>query len=170
MALEVRTAYLNAAGIESTVELTADYGARVYDFTVEVQWSREEGTVLTVREPELISGLTARVCEGETFLEYDGVRLESGALWPDGLSPVDAVPHLMDQICTGFMAECSLAEEGEDPALRVCCRDAELGPGEGVEYVFWFSAGDYSLQRAEVSDRGSTVLFCTFKDFVRTEA
>lgn len=168
MALEVRTEYLNAAGVQGTAALTADYGARVYDFTVDVQWNREGDTVLTVREPELISGLTARVHDGETFLEYDGARLESGPLWPDGLSPVDAVPHLMDQICTGFMAECGLTEE-ETPSLRICCRDAELEPGEGVEYVFWFSAGDHSLQRAEVSDRGTTVLFCTFQDFVLTE-
>lgn len=36
-------------------------------------------TVLTITAPENIAGVTARILEGETALEYDGMRVETGA-------------------------------------------------------------------------------------------
>lgn len=170
LALEVRTAYLNAAEITAAAAMTADYGTRVYDYKVEARWVRDGDTTLVVREPALIAGLTAVVHAGETALEYDGARMETGPLWPEGIAPIDAVPYLMDCICTGFMAECDLSEnEGGGRTLTVCCRDPELGPGEGAECLLVFSAEDFSLLRAELSQGGATVLFCTFEEFSLTE-
>lgn len=169
LALEARTAYLNAAEVTAAVAMTADYGARVYDYKLDVRWLQNGGTTLTVREPALIAGLTATVHQGETALEFDGARMETGPLWPDGMAPIDAVPYVMGCIRTGFMAECGLTEE-EDGArtLTVLCRAPELGPGEGTECLLAFDGADFALRRAELSQDGTAVLFCTFEEFTLT--
>lgn len=169
LALEVRTAYLNAAEVAASVAMTADYGTRVYDYKLDARWLQSGETTLTVREPSLIAGLTAVVREGETALEYDGARMETGPLWPDGMAPIDAVPYLMECIRTGFMAECGLTEEADGTrTLTIRCREPELQPGEGAECLLTFGAEDFALRRAELSRDGATVLFCTFGEFTLT--
>ena len=57
-ALTIRGEYLAMEAFSARAELTADYGQRVYPYTLEVAESGEEIT-LTVAQPELISGITA---------------------------------------------------------------------------------------------------------------
>ena len=113
LALEIRGEYLSMAGCTARAELTADYGQRVYTYGLDISCTQEE-TVLTITEPENISGVTARIQAGETVLEYDGVRVETGALNRDGLSPMDAVPALLTAAKEGFLAQSVLEGSGEE--------------------------------------------------------
>lgn len=47
---------------------------------------------LVITAPEEVAGITATVENGQTFLKFDGVQLETGPLNADGLSPLDALP------------------------------------------------------------------------------
>lgn len=164
VAARLRAEYLALSGWSAEADITAEYGEKVFDFTVDVQWQREGETVVTVTEPELIAGITARIAEGETVLEYDGAGISLGLLNGDGLTPVSAVPALMDVILTGYMAESSWVGE-EDRQLKIVCRDPNLSPQEGTEYTLYFDAADHALLRAEVSTAGTTVLTAEFSDF-----
>lgn len=165
LAARIRAEYLSAAEVHAEAELSAVYGEEVFDFTVDVRWRREGETVLTVTEPEMLSGVTARIREKETLLEYDGAGLSLGMLDPGGLTPVSAMPAMMEQITTGYMARCTWQGEGEQRQLAVLCRDPDAPPQQGVEYMLYFDPDDHALLRGEVSVDGQLRLTAKLSGF-----
>lgn len=164
LALEIRTEYIGMTALSAGLEVTADYGERVYTYSMALAWDQKEGTTLTLTAPEEVAGVTLQAKDGETALEYDGVRLETGPLSEEGLSPVDAVPALLRQVREGFIAESCVEQLEEKEALRVCYRAPEARPGTGTETTVWFDTASHILLRAEVAADGFTVLQCVFSD------
>lgn len=167
LALRVRTEYLAMTSCAATVDMTADYGQRVYEYTLSLSWEKDGETVLTVIKPESIAGITARIRNDTGYLEYDGASMETGALTAQGLTPVEAVPMVLEQILSGYIAECDLEQSGEDRQLWFVCRDPEASPGTGLEAAFWFDAETSALICAEIMSDGYTVVRCAFSDFVK---
>ena len=141
------------------------YKRQVYTYGIGLNYAREGETTLTITAPENIAGVTARILEGETALEYDGMRVETGPLDDSGMSPVDAVPVLMDYVQEGFIAECGMEAQGESEVLRVVCREPESAAGEGRECSLWFDPSTHALLRGELSQDGFTVIQCVFTEF-----
>ena len=163
-ALAVREEYKALAGWSATVDVSVCYSETVYDFTLDAKWSREGETVLTVTAPELVAGVTARIAEGETVLEYDGAGLSLGLLDDSGLTPVSVVTALMGQIERGWMAKCAWAgEDGE--LLQIAFRNPEREPGTGTEFLLTFDRAGGALLSAEVGTAGETVLTAGFSNF-----
>ena len=158
-ALSLRGEYLSATGCEARVRVTADYGQRVYTYVVDVTVDGEE-TVLTVREPAEVAGITARLRDGKSLLEYDGATLETGPLDQDGLTPLSAVVALFEAARSGFIDGCGL--QGE--SLYILCRDPAEVPGSGREIALWVD-GAGKLLRGEVSVDGRRVTQCEFEHF-----
>ena len=165
LALDIRGERLETAGCTAQLELTADYGQRVYTYGIDLSWQREGETVLTITAPENVAGITARILEGESALEYDGVRVETGPLDGSGMSPVDAVPVLLDYAEAGFIAACGMETLNEAQALRVDCREPEAAAGEGRACSLWFDPSTHALLRGELSQDGFTVIQCEFSNF-----
>lgn len=165
LALLIRGEYLSMAACDAQVEVTADYGSRVFSYSLDVAYRREGETVLTVTAPEEIAGVTARLWEDSSVLEYDGAQVETGPVTEEGLSPMAAVPLLLEQAGEGFIAQCGLETLESGEVLRVVCRDPEGQPGVGLEYTLWFQPETHALVRGEVSQDGYTVLTCTFTGF-----
>lgn len=161
----VRTEYLAAAGCAGRVEVTADYGARVYAFTLDFTWRREGESTLSVVAPEELAGLTARIADGEGRLEFDGVSLGAGDLTGEGLTPMELLPSVMEYVGGGYMAECVFEALGGQDALRVLFRDPEAQAGSGTECVLWFDCGARALLRCELSWDGALVLSGDFTEF-----
>ena len=166
LALAVRGEYLAMERCAAEVEITADYGQRVYEFLLSAAVDGEE-TVLTLREPELAAGSTARISEEGGVLEYDGLALETGPLDGDGLSPVSALPALLSAARSEYMAECTLERTGDSELLRVLCADPEDPPGTGRETALWFDPETYALVRGEISVDGYRVIQCELTGFTR---
>lgn len=164
-ALEIRAEYVAMQACGGSMEVTADYGQRVYEYGIDFTWEKEGETVLTITAPENIAGLTARLEKGETALEYDGARIETGPLAPDGMSPVDAIPALLTYAREGFLAECVLEESDGVEILHAVCREPEATPGSGREAGLWFDADTHTLLRGEISQDGYTVVQCVFTSF-----
>lgn len=158
LAARIRGEYLNLTGWAASVDVNVDYGERVYEFGLDVSWQKEGDTVLTITEPELVAGITARITDGEGYLEYDGVSLSTGPLSGEGMTPLEAVPFLMEQVTKGYMARCSYETEGESRLLKVLCRDPEGQEGAGTECTLYFDPESHDLLRAEVSCDGFRVL------------
>ena len=165
LALDIRGEYLALAGCTACLEVTADYGRRVYQYTMDVLWQRKGESVFTLTAPENVAGVTARLAAGETALEYDGVRVDTGPLDEAGLSPLTAVPVLLEYVESGYIAACGMEVLGEEEALRVDCRDPETSPGTGRECSLWFDKDSRALLRGELSQDGFTVLQCRFSQF-----
>lgn len=168
-ALDVRACYLAAAGCTAELDITADYGQRVFSCVLAMEHTAGEETVLTVIEPELIAGITARLKDGESTLEYDGVYLETGALSAAGLSPIDCIPYLWQEIREGYIASWGLETLGEQACVRFSTADPNAAPGEGQETTLWFVREDFALCRGEISVDGRMVLACDVKNFTWKE-
>ena len=166
LAARIRAEYLSLSGWSAEVFMTADYGDRVYEFTVDATWAREGDTVLTITAPELVAGITARLSDGVGYLEYEGASLSTGPIG-DGMNPLEAVPFVMEQVTAGYMARCSFVEEGEQKLLRVLCREAEGNEGTGGECTLYFDVDSHDLVRAELSWDGVTVLTARLNEFTK---
>ena len=162
LALTVRGEYLAMENCAARASVTADYGQRVYQYEMAVSVTGEE-TLLTLSAPETVAGLSARMTGEENLLEFDGVCVETGPLDENGLTPVSAVPALLEAARSGYIAACALEEEGT--LLRVDCGDPAGSPGSGTEYALWFDASTHALARGEISVDGFRVILCEFSQF-----
>lgn len=167
LALNIRTEYMGMTGFSANAEVIADYGQRVYEYTLDVQWQKEGETVLTVLAPENIAGITARIESGTSFLDYDGISMETGILSQDGFSPMEAIPVLMNYILSGYIAQCAYDGSETQNLLWVSCREPENSPGKGTEAELWFDVETHALTQAEILYDGYTVIQCIFSDFTK---
>ena len=157
LALTIRGEYMALERLSASMDVTADYGARVYDFALTAAVSGEE-TVLTLTEPEWAAGLTARITGEEG-------KLETGPLDGEDLSPMSALPQLLEAARSGYMAECSLEEGEQRTFLRVRYADPDQPPGEGRETTLWFDPDTHALVEGEISVDGLRVIRCTISEF-----
>ncbi|MDE6280257.1 MAG: hypothetical protein K2M15_00425 [Oscillospiraceae bacterium] len=163
-ALALREEYQALSGWSATVDISVCYSEAVYDFTLDTGWQRDGETVLTVTAPELLAGITARIAQGETVLEYDGAGLSLGLLDGAGLTPVSAVTAMMEQIEKGYMAKCAWAGENSE-YLQISFQDPELEANTGTQFLLIFDRASRALLRAEVSVAGETVLTAKLSNF-----
>ena len=167
LASRIRMEYLALSGWSAQLQVTADYGERVYEFGLDAVWRKDGETVLTITSPELVAGITARVRDGEGYLEYDGASLSTGPLTGEGMSPLEVIPFVMEELTGGYMARASYVEEGERRLLTVLCRDPEGEEGTGAECTLWFDPESHDLLRAELSWDGVTVLRAEVNAFTK---
>ena len=159
-ALAIRAQRLGQTQYTADILLTADYGQRVYDFALEAAGT-EEGLTLTLTAPELIAGITAHLEPDAAHLEYDGVMVETGPLNEEGLTPISAVPALLECLRSGYIAACGYTDEG---LLRLDCGDPEGTPGTGTEYVLVLDPATGSLLRGEILQDGFRCITSTFSE------
>lgn len=162
-AVAIRGEYMAMTSYSLQAQVNADYGQRVYDFTLSVTWDGEETTV-AIWEPEMLAGVTARITGDEGTLEYEDLSLETGFLDDDGLSPVSALPALMEAARSQYIDRCTLT----DGILEIHCADPEEKPGTGQEITLWFNAQTHALTGGEISQDGRRVIACEVTEFTKT--
>ena len=162
LALTIRGEYLAIDSCAVQAAITADYGQRVYQYEMAAAVNGDE-TVLTLSAPETVAGLTARITGEDGLLDFDGVAVETGPLDGQGLTPVSALPALLEAARSGYITACALEEDGA--LLRVDCGDPAGSPGRGTETVLWFDAATHALVRGEVSVDGFRAILCEFTGF-----
>lgn len=163
-ALSIRTNYLSAPGCTAQVKLTADYGRRVYHYEGTVTVSDRE-TLLTLTAPAEVAGVTARLSKESEQLEYDGAVVETGPLSHEGLTPLGAVPAVLEAARSGFMDSSTWETLDDATVLRVLCRDPSLSPGQGLETTLWFAPDSGALLLGELTLDGQQIVRCEFEQF-----
>ena len=124
---------------------------------------------MVITAPQEVAGITATIAEGQTYLTFDGVQLETGPLNEEGLSPLDALPAFLTAMQSGYMAETGSELLGETETLRICCREPEREPGQGIETILWFDQATKDLLQGELRSEGTTVVRCVFSSFALTQ-
>lgn len=104
-ALDFRTELMEAGACSFTAAVTADYGDRVYAFTMESR-TTDLATELEVVEPSSIAGICAQVDASGTEVLFDGAALEFGQLANGYVSPI-TVPWLLVQCWQQAYIDCS---------------------------------------------------------------
>ena len=162
LALTIRGEYLGMESCTAQASVTADYGQRVYQYEMDISVEGEE-TVLHLTAPDTVSGFTARVTGEDSVLEYDGVWVETGPLDESGLTPVSALPALLEEARSGYITACALEEDGA--LLRVDLGDPAGSPGTGTETALWFDASSHAMTRGELSVDVFRVILYEFSQF-----
>ena len=163
LAVAIRGEYMAMTAYSLQAKVNADYGQRVYDFTLSVTSDGEETTVV-IQEPEMLAGVTARMDGDEGTLEYEDLSLETGFLDGESLSPVSALPTLVEAARTQYIDRCTLA----DGVLEVHCADPEEDAGTGREVTLWFDAQTHALTGGEIRQDGRRVITCEITEFTKT--
>lgn len=156
-AAEAIRAELSAAQtIQFTADISADYGDRVYSFGVSAVWQGDEG-VITLSKPDIIAGVTVKLAEGGSTLSWSGAEVYTGEILPDGLSPVDAVPALLNVWREGLVTEAVRETLGDQDCLSVLHMVTDQ-----VNARTWFTEATGLPLRAELIFDGCTVITCDF--------
>ncbi len=147
-----------AAPVRLCAAVSADYGDRVWNFRLVYEGDGEQGS-LTVLEPERIEGVGAELVKGETLrLVCDGTLLDTGALFGNAATPLQALPLTVLAVREGFVTS-TWRETVAGERLTVAAIDATpAGDDEKTIYTVWFSPEEPSLRRAEISVDGYTIL------------
>lgn len=160
LALAIQKEFSQMTACTCRVELSADYGDKVFDCAVDVRYDAG-GVELILAEPEIARGVTARIARGETTLSYGDFSLDAGPLTGEGLTPVGAVPALWAQIARGYIAGTRLEEQ----TLRVTYRQGENAPGVGLEAEVVFDVQTHAPLTGELFYDGVRVIAAQVSDF-----
>ena len=138
-----------------TANLRAEYEHKTARFTLSY-YEDSDGGKVTVLAPQLIAGVTARIEPGSTSLEYDGVCLGTGELDDFGLSPMSALPMLVQALREGGMN--TGWSEGGFTAL-------ELQSCDELVCTVWFDGEAMTPQQAELASDGRVKVFVEISDW-----
>ena len=163
LALDIRSNYLSCDTFSAHACLTADYGQRVYSYEMDVL-TQQDTTTLTLTQPEYAAGITACIKDGEGSLTYQDISVETGALDPNGLTPVSAVPALLEAARSGFIITCFLEDSG---LLRMDCGSPDVPVGTGTQTTLWFQPEDGTLVQGDILVDGIRRITCTFSQVTK---
>ena len=138
-----------------TSRIRAEYDDRCAEFTLEYI-SGSDGCTVTVISPDIIKGVSAHVKAGETALEYEGVMLDTGMLDDFGLSPMSALPLLVDAMKNGYL-DSAWEENGELAAIFV--------PSDEISVEVHMDKYTKTPVSAEISSSGRVRVFAEIKDW-----
>ena len=150
--LQQQYAAVGSATMEA--EIVCHYDDEVRKYTLLCAYSPEKSTV-TVLSPENLAGISAQVENGTLTLSYDDISLDAGTYSAAAVSPVVALPKLMEAAAWGYPAEQSEEMLGERTCIRLGC---DLSDEPGTLYTTWFDAQSLLPLRSEIAVDG-TLLF-----------
>lgn len=151
---EVSRRLRKAEVICAEAKLRCEYEDRSVEFRLRCK-ADDDAVELEVLEPELIAGIRASVESGGTRMEYEGMILDLGPLDPYGLSPLGALPLLLDTLRSGHLD--SHWEEDGAPVWQLT-RDDHTG------VTVWMSP-DFKPLRAEILSDDQVRVFLELTDW-----
>lgn len=98
LANEVKIHYNDMINPSLTAKVTADYGDRLAEYTLVLN-----GNEITILAPDEVSGVTARIGENGVSLIFGEAEIFSGEVTKGGLSPVSALPEMIDTWKSGVI-------------------------------------------------------------------
>lgn len=146
---EFSTSLNDEAALCFTARIRAEYDDRTAEFTLDYT-EDESGCVVSVVSPEMIRGVSAHITAGETALEYDGIMLDTGTLDSFGLSPMSALPLLVETMKSGYL---DTAWEENDALCAV------LVPSDNVSIELRLDKYTKTPLYAEISSNGRVRVF-----------
>lgn len=161
--LQQQYAAVEAATMEA--EVVCHYGDEVRTYTLLCAYTPETSTV-TVLSPENLAGISAQVNNGTLTLRYDDISLDAGTYSAAAVSPVVALPKLMEAAAWGYPAQQSEETLGERLCIRLGC---DLSDEPGTMYTIWFDKETLLPLRSEISADGALLFEISWLRFEVTQ-
>ncbi|MBE7003822.1 MAG: hypothetical protein E7425_06005 [Ruminococcaceae bacterium] len=154
--------YAAMEGCEADVRVTVERGEEQSVYALSVRRADGE-TRVAVREPEVLSGVSAVVRDDEALtLEYDGMVLDAGSLAPE-VSAVNAVSILLRAAAEGAVVERGVESRGDGTEARFLCLETEHA-GETLRVAACFNAEDAPIY-AEIIKNDRVLVYLEFTAF-----
>ena len=157
-AMTLRAKLLSQA-ISFDAQITADYGDRLYTFSMACQVDEKGKLTFTVQEPLSIAGITGSVEAAGGKLTFDGQALSFALLADEQVTPVSAPWLLIRTLRSGYLTSCG--EEGGK--VRVAIDDSY--EEDALHLDIWLDEND-SPQRGEILWQGRRILSVSVTNFV----
>ena len=152
-AAELEAQYANLTGAVMEADVSCHYADEDRAYTLLCDYAPDRSTV-TVLSPANLAGISATVENGTLTLSYEDISLDAGGYSAAAISPVAALPKLMQAAASGYVTEKSEETVGERPCLRLAC---DLPDDEGTVYTTWFDQETLLPLRSEISAEGTVV-------------
>ena len=152
-AAELQAQYANLTGAVMEADVSCHYADEDRAYTLLCDYAPDRSTV-TVLSPANLAGISATVENGTLTLSYEDISLDAGGYSAAAISPVAALPKLMQAAASGYVTEKSEETVGERPCLRLAC---DLPDDEGTVYTTWFDQETLLPLRSEISAEGTVV-------------
>ena len=144
-----------AESVTARVELTVSSGATAADYAMTVAYDGRR-TEMTLLAPEVLAGITAGAEMGQTSVEWGSLRLGAGPLDADGLTPVSAVPAMLEAMESGYVELLWWEEHYIAARLHI---------GETSVLTLWLEGDTLTPVTAEISSGGLTVMRCEITEW-----
>lgn len=146
-------------------KITCSYDGEQRTYTLLCAYTPRSSTV-TVLEPANLSGISAKVEDGVLTLSYEDISLDAGSYSAAAVSPVMALPKLMEAAAAGYVTEQSEETVGERACLRLAC---DMSEEPGTVYITWFDRESMLPLLSEIVMDGKTVFSVEWTRFEVTE-
>ena len=161
LAAELQTQYASLTSANLEADITCQYEGEVRTYTMVCAYTPESSAV-TVTAPTNLAGISATISNGTLTLSYEDVSLDAGSYSAAAISPVAALPKLMEAAGAGYISEQSTEVLGERSCLRLAC---DLKEDSGTLYTTWFDEETLLPLRSEISADGAVVFEVAWKSF-----
>ena len=109
--LNLRAQLLKAAQCRFSCEITADYGEKLYTFSMDCQGDDQGNLTFCVTAPETISGITGSVDDDGGKLTFDDTALQFDLMAEGRLSPVSAPWILLKTLRGGYITSAGMDDQ-----------------------------------------------------------
>lgn len=158
-AIALRTKLLQASACSFDAEITADYGDKLYVFSMHCTADTKGDLTFCVTAPESISGITGKITRQGGALTFDKTALCFDLLADEQLSPVSAPWVLMKALRGGNMTSAGR----EDGLLRLSVDDSYSDDAMNLD--IWLGSQDLP-QRADICYDGKRILSMKIENMV----
>ena len=138
--LALRSRILSAESCSFDAEITADYGDKVYTFTLSCVGNAKGDLVFEVKQPESISGITGKIDNHGGKLTFDDTVLHFDLMADDQISPISAPWILLKTLRSGYLRAAGM-EEGY---LRLTIDDTY--EEDALQLDIWLGEGDLPVR------------------------
>ena len=165
LAAELQGQYASVEAATVEADITCHYDDEVRIYTLRCTYTPTSSEVM-VLSPEELAGISATIEAGTLTLSYEDISLDAGSYSAAAISPVAALPKLMEAAARGYVTEKCSEELDERPCLRLSC---DLQDDAGMVYTTWFDQESILPLHSEISIDGAVVYDVTWNRFEVTE-
>lgn len=155
--MALRTKLLTAQ-CSFSADVKADYGDKLYTFSMDCQGNEKGELAFTVTQPETISGITGIITRENGRLTFDDKALAIPLLADDQLTPVSAPWIFLKTLRSGYLTSAGM--DGE--RLRLSIDDSYRE--DALHLDIWLDGEDIP-ERCEIRYHERKILSLDVKDF-----
>lgn len=156
--MELRSKILKASECGFDAAITADYGDKLYSFSMSCQADAQGNLTFTVTAPETLAGISGRVGSGGGKLTFDGAALQFDLMADGQVTPVSAPWVLLKTLRSG----CLTSAGEEDGCLRLSIDDSYAD--DALHLDIWLDGEDLPA-RAEILYDGRRIVSVAVANF-----